>query len=639
MSSSNNHERLSDYAERVPNYIATRALPAKDSQETQALLNATLARFPRPKTATPGPADKKARQTNILAVARWSSLRPNQVETEQQLKVRAEMAIRDAWTAITRGGTLPESLDRLIWRFKIGSAVAGLGADGRHNVWDEEVTQVLPEMACLMSSQNEHDRLGEYAEKVSTWLATRPLPAKGSPQMTTFLEATLARFPKPTSLEEWGEITVTTITHFHQRARLGHPVSLVSDPSIAQDSDVAVPGPSNPPDFKKAGRTNILAVAKWSFSRPKQEETEEQLRIRADMAVRDAWTTITRGGTLRESLDRLTWRFKVGSAVTRLGANGRHNLWDQEITELLPNMDCLVVIATASMVSKPTSPEDKAIPFKVIAGTMPHLSPRRHVAQALLNLLFVFDFGFLFVLSLSELISHLNGPSVFFAQQRVPSEHPFVAFAEGEARRRLYSVGQGVDMEQRRYEALLSTPSTSTFFLTASQDEMITPPAVTSDTARCPICDRLLQCSSAWQLACHIYDSHRRQHPLPWGDYAMKAEMANILAWLNDELKRRKSPLALPNHRREYEARTSRTVVNNSEAALSAVLKKGNKAQKGPGKGKKTLSLVQSGVKCPSYDSKCPATDAEETWTHALIAAHVKRYHPTDKLCRQPPSL
>ncbi|CAO1615490.1 unnamed protein product [Parajaminaea phylloscopi] len=134
-----------------------------------------------------------------------------------------------------------------------------------------------------------------------------------------------------------------------------------------------------------------------------------------------------------------------------------------------------------------------------------------------------------------------GGPGVAYSSPEVGAEVSFVSSSTAQISHE--AMLTSADDEKPRYTA--AQPQ-----LRARQDD--------AGSVSCPVCRRDVQCASAWELARHVYDAHRREHPLPWAGSAMKAEMANVLAWVNEWLKRQRSPLAIASHRREYEARTSR---------------------------------------------------------------------------------
>ncbi|CAO1615542.1 unnamed protein product [Parajaminaea phylloscopi] len=131
------------------------------------------------------------------------------------------------------------------------------------------------------------------------------------------------------------------------------------------------------------------------------------------------------GGSLAECLAAMVWRFRIGSAVAGLDNEGRHLVWHDVIPTILPYMDVLVVMGMAGFVL------DLPSWALVAAHCRPHL-----------RILFVFGTASMYLVPFSELLAHTADPSVFFDRPNVPSEHPFVAFAEGETRRKLFCIGQ-----------------------------------------------------------------------------------------------------------------------------------------------------------------------------------------------------
>lgn len=279
-----------------------------------------------------------------------------------------------------------------------------------------------------------------------------------------------------------------------------------------------------------------------------------------------------------------------------------------------------------------------------------------------LRILFRHDANSLWLLEREDILAHCADPGLFFAGDR-PQGHPFLAFADGEARSeskqipptsyessshasdagisllpgRFTQIGLAMEAEPRRYEAMVSTPTDATVFFGASQLELRRLQVTQGLTnVICPVCKAGLHCGSIWELVAHLLNDHGRDVEQPWTEGRGESAISKrALGWINRHLKSIKSPLAVESVLNEYDRRTSATAANNNNAAVRRVIKKGNEGGKKKDDSPDTVRLVPYNSPCPCYDNACPAPVADQgEWTPEAIAAHTCQHHEKLRVCK-----
>ncbi|CAO1632603.1 unnamed protein product [Jaminaea pallidilutea] len=367
------------------------------------------------------------------------------------------------------------------------------------------------------------------------------------------------------------------------------------------------------------GRTRVVAVARLSSSRKDEDALFAKLQQLVAPTVREVWPVIGKEGTVDEAIAGTHFFTRVGSAIAGMEDTGSHAVWEDVIRQELPRADVLLVFGLAGFVLD--------LPSWLYA--MAHAGPD-------LKLLFRHDANSLWLLDREEILAHCADSGLFFAGSR-PQGHPFMAFADGEARRRFAQIGLAMEAEPRRYEAMVSTPPDATVFFGASQLELrrrqVTQGLI---DVVCPVCKAQLLCGSIWEMVAHLLHGHGRDTEQPWTEGRGDSAVAKrALGWVNKHLKAINSPLAVECVLDEYDRRTSATAANNNNAAVRAVIKKGNDGGKTKAKSSSSRRIVKADAPCPCFDTTCPAPESNHgEWTPKEIAAHAIEHHEDLLVCK-----